>query len=178
MKKFLEPALVLFLSVAIIATFGFFIMMSPEMPASQRVAKVAATPPPSTTMTVINVDGTTTVVADRYPSLGQKQIYQPLIPMPTPTPTPTPTPKVYPKIDAMLKGWKLAGIGSNNKKIDIESDQTIFEFALGDIKEVELNNLTLPVRLDEIDGNNYQVKFKAPETEVDKEWLQELTLKF
>ena len=56
------------------------------------------------------VDTTGVDPDSEYPSFGQKNMFETLLPRPTPKPTPVPTPKPDPKLTDATRNWMINGV--------------------------------------------------------------------
>ena len=178
MKKYREIILIAILLTGTCVTLGFYLSSSPERPpAPKRIASVAGNPDAGVDSNPDDPSTSGSMQPSRYPYLGSTEIFMPLIPKPTPPPTPPPPPKPMAKLDAVIKGWKLVGF-NGTQSVTIQNGNDYFDFNLAEIKEIELGNVTLPVRLDEIDDNALKVKFRSPKDEEDQDWQQELELRY
>ena len=180
MRKLVEPVLVGVLIVAIGGCLAFYILLQPEIPQA----------PPKISKPVLGGDGeegvwiddpTTAVTSARYPELGDEPVFEPLIPKPTPTPTPPPPPRPFPKLEAIIKGWKLVGLETDT--IEIQKGTEIFSYSMAEVKEIELGNTVVKILLVDIDSDNFSAKFRAPAHDKEEEqgidaWTQEAELSF
>jgi hypothetical protein len=121
---------------------------------------------------------TTTVVAEtsRWPNLGQKDIFQPLIPPPTPPPrTPRP-PQKLPPIQTMLNGWSINYVLKDSANFEDKRTKESFTLKLGESKVVGQGRNQLAVTLIKVSQREFKVTFAAPSFKNSSELTQEFVL--
>lgn len=97
---------------------------------------------------------------DRYGSLGNRNIFTTIKPLPTPSPSPTPTPKVPPNINEVTEYWKLAGMISSMAMFQDMRTREDFQMRPGEKRTVEFRRENIQIELESINRANWRVTVK------------------
>jgi len=96
---------------------------------------------------------------DPYPEFGKRDPFRTIIPRPTPTPTPAPTPVPDPPLARVIQTWRLVSVYGSEAELEDIKTQESFTMKVGDIRTLDYANQSVPVKLDKVNENDYEVTF-------------------
>ncbi|MCX7765906.1 MAG: hypothetical protein N2246_04270, partial [Candidatus Sumerlaeia bacterium] len=101
-----------------------------------------------------------------FKALGERNIFATIIPRPTPVPRPTPTPAAPPRINVLLRTWKLSSIIGNRVMLTDTAKREEWTMKEGDTKQVEYRGELYTITLKKINKRNFSAVFSFMDQEL------------
>lgn len=98
--------------------------------------------------------------------LGERNIFATIIARPTPVPRPTPTPPAPPRINVLLRTWKLSSIVGNRVILTDTAKREEWTMKEGETKQVEYRGEQYTITLKKINKRNFSAVFSFMDQEL------------